>query len=209
MTCPGPLNGYQGPSIGHLVPLAFYDTPALLGTCWWHFLWNTEPLLGPSQQMRPLDSNPASDIHRPVTRVAQIKVGLCRICCSPRGRQSRNPEPPGQPRHYGAPRKLSCHLGREMSSSEQVLQRGLLYPHWGAPDSCSEQGAENIQSGNHGHPRLTGLAPVEMVILLLQTQPTPSLCPLSLLVKRQGCPFHDKMRSLAVSCLTPISPQKA
>lgn len=168
-----------------LVPLAFYDTPALLRTSWWHFLWNTEPPLRPSQKTRPSDSNPASDIHRPVTRVAQIKVSLCRIHSSPGRRQSKNPEPPRQPRHYGAPCKLSCHLGnREMSNSEQVLQRGLIYPHWGAPGSCSEQGAENIQSGNHGHPRLTSLVPVEMVTLLLQTQPTPSLCPLSLLVKR-------------------------
>lgn len=85
-----------------LAPLRLYDTPVPLGTCWWHFLWNTEPLLGPSQKTRPSDSNPASDTHKPFTHLARIKVSLCKICSRPAGRQSRNPQPPGQPRPYGA-----------------------------------------------------------------------------------------------------------
>lgn len=142
---------------GHpaLVPLAFYDTAALLGACWWHFLWSTEPLLGPSQQTRPSDSNPASDMHRLVTRVAQIKVSLCRICCSPEGRQSRNPEPPGQPRHYGAPRKLSCHLGKERCPVLSRCSREVYDIHSGEPQAPAQnKGLRTFSQGITATPGL-------------------------------------------------------
>lgn len=41
-----------------------------------------------------------------------------------------------------------------------------------------------MRMGKQGHCRPTGLAPVEMVMILLQAQPIHPSCPLSLFLKR-------------------------
>lgn len=78
-------------SLPSLMPLPLCETFVPLGTCC------TEPLLGPSQKMRPSDPNPVSDTNRPDACMAQAQVSICTIRSSPhRRRQGPAPLSPTQ-----------------------------------------------------------------------------------------------------------------
>lgn len=71
------------------------------------------------------------------------------------GRQSRNPEPPDQPRHYGAPRKLSCHLGKERCPVLSRCSREVYDIHSGEPQAPAQN--KGLRTSSQGITATPGL----------------------------------------------------
>lgn len=112
---------------------------------------------------------------------------LCRICSGPGGRQSRNPQPPGQPRPLGVPGRQGG--GPGSVSAKHVPPGGLL-----RPTLLPERGAESTP-GAVRPPRADGLGTLGTVTFLPHAQPVPPTRPFKPPPKRQGRPVHKEVRS--------------
>lgn len=109
------------------------------------------------------------------------------MCSGPGGRQSRNPQPPGQPRPLGVPGMRGG--GPGSVSAKHVPPGGLL-----RPTLLPERGAESTP-GAVRPPRADGLGTLGTVTFLPHAQPVPPTRPFKPPPKRQGRPVHKEVRS--------------
>lgn len=145
MPCPGHATVTRSPWISGALRLCGTSVP--LGTCWWHFPWHLEPLVGPSQKTRPSDPNPASHTNRPFSCVA--RANLCRMW-QPRWETEQGPQPPGRPQPF---RAHASRVGiQEMRHVQRsVCSGGLLAPTQGSPGlRVSRQGSQAAQTDGRG-----------------------------------------------------------